>query len=129
MDYMEDELEFDEIHSNVIPALDGHRVAHVDAFGNVQTTLRVEDLKGVAQHKQQVSLQIGGKKFEATYLPHRYMSDRDTLVISPSSTGHPDNPYLELSVWVDNPTDQNKSACARLHHPRPEDRIEVESRK
>src|SRR3990167_5555946 len=35
MDGMEDELELEEISTDIIPRLDGHYVAHIDNFGNI----------------------------------------------------------------------------------------------
>jgi hypothetical protein len=125
MDYMEDELEFDEVHTNVIPELDAPYIGHVDAFGNIQTTIVAEDLKGRAEYKQSIGVKIKGRQHDALFLPNRYASNKGALVLSPSAVGHPDNPYLELSVWSDNPSDLTKSACAQYNHPHPGDKIEV----
>jgi hypothetical protein len=40
MEEMEDELELEEIHTNIIPELRGFYIGHIDNFGNIKTTLK-----------------------------------------------------------------------------------------
>lgn len=119
LEYMEDELEFDEVHTYMIPELVAHHVGHVDVFGNIQTTVTVEDLKGKVEHGQFVEIMIDDHLLHVQYAPHRYAVNPGTPVISPSSTGSPDNPYLELGVWNVRLQNESESACALFHHPLP----------
>ena len=123
MEYLEDELEFDEVHSHLIPQVSGHRVGHIDPFGNIFTTLTVETIKGLAEHKQEVVVAIGPHKLHATYLPHPYQTHPGTLVLSPSSAGAPGNAYLQLTVWNRNQHDATHTAAALFHHPLPGEEI------
>ncbi len=125
MEYMEDELEFDEVHTNLIPEVSGHRIGHVDTFGNLFTTLTVESIKGVAEHKEEVVVAIGSHRLHATYLPHPFQAHPGTLVLSPSASGAPGNAYLQLTVWNRNQHDSTHTAAALFHHPLPGEEIIV----
>lgn len=125
MEYMEDELEFDEVHTNLIPEVTGHRVGHVDSFGNIFTTLTVEDMKGHAEYKQEVMVAIDSHRLHATYLPHPFQAHPGTLVICPSSSGAAGNPYLELTVWNRNQQDSSHAAAALFHHPLPGEEVYI----
>lgn len=123
MDYMEDELEFDEAHSSTMLELPNHRVGHVDVFGNIQTTITVEDVRGHVELHQQTEVNVNGHVLHATYLPHRYAHAPGSLVLAASSTGDTDNPFMELSVWNQNLRDGAHSAAALFHHPIPGDHV------
>ena len=58
MDYLEDELELEEISTNIIPELDEFYIGHIDNFGNIKTTIVEEDFKGKYEYGEVVGLKI-----------------------------------------------------------------------
>ena len=99
MDTMEDELDLEETHINIIPELKGHYIGHIDNFGNIKTTLTVEDLKGKVEHGDEIEVTINTVKKKVLYVNNMFGAQPGKLVIYPGSSGQKDNPYLEISVW------------------------------
>jgi hypothetical protein len=99
MDYMEDELELDEIGIDVIPALVGAYIAHIDNFGNIKTTITHEVFKGKYEYGDMVNVKINNVKKAAKYVPSLFGGVPGELVIYPGSSGQKDNRFLEITIW------------------------------
>lgn len=99
MDEMEDEMELEEVSSTVIPPLVGQYVAHVDNFGNIKTLIRLEDFKGKFEFGDPVRIQINNTEKTARYVRNLFGGELGELVVYPGTSGHRDNPYLEISIW------------------------------
>lgn len=99
MDYLEDELELEEIPVDQIPDLTGFYVGHIDNFGNIKTTIRREDFKGKYEYNDMVSLKINGLTKKAKFVTNLFGGSPGELIIYPGSSGHPDNRFLEITVW------------------------------
>src|SRR3989338_6160597 len=99
MDYMEDDLQLDEIEANVIPELHGLFVGHIDNYGNIKTTITVDDLKGKYEHGDTLEVEIHGTIHKARYVDNLFGGNVGELVMYPGSSGKPDNAYLEISAW------------------------------
>ena len=100
MDGMQDEMELEEADPGIIPDLKGMYIAHVDSYGNMKTTMTVEDLKGKAEVGEQVELTINGVTKKATYASNLFGAGVGTLVIYPGSSGKKSAPYLEITAWT-----------------------------
>ena len=66
MDYLEDELELEEVNVDNIPDLKGFFVGHIDNFGNMKTTITQENFKGIKYFnidkvKKSVGLPVRGQ--------------------------------------------------------------------
>ena len=99
MDEMEDELELEEQPSNCIPELQGNFVGHIDNYGNIKTTMTLEDLKGKYELGNSFEVTINDIKKTITYVSNLFGGTPGQLVLYPGSSGEPSNPYLEISVW------------------------------
>jgi len=99
MDYMEDELDLEEIGVDTIPKLDGEYIFYIDNHGNMKTSLTSEDLKGKYEYGESVSVSINGVQKKVTYVNNLFGGVPGELVIYPGSSGTKGNPYLEISVW------------------------------
>ena len=98
MDAMEDELDLEETHLNIIPELRGFYVGHVDNFGNIKTTLTVEDLKGKVEHGEDLEVTINKVRKRVTYVNTMFDGDVGKLVMYAGSSGQKDNPYIEITT-------------------------------
>jgi len=99
MDYMEDELELEEINTNIIPELNQFYIGHIDNFGNIKTTIVEEDFKGKYEYGEIVSIKINQIVKKAKYVPNLFGDVLGTLVVYPGSSGKKDNRFLEISIW------------------------------
>lgn len=99
MDGLEDELELEEAHTNIIPELRGYHIGHVDNYGNIKTTITLEDFKGKHELGEMVKVSINGVTKQAKYVSNLFGGIPGELVIYPGSSGKKGNHYLEISVW------------------------------
>lgn len=99
MDYMEDELELEEIETNIIPELDQFYIGHIDNFGNMKTTITIEDFKGKYEIGEMVKFKINSITKEAKYVPNLFGGTPGELVVYPGSSGKKDNRFLEITIW------------------------------
>ena len=99
MDYLEDELELEEISTNIIPELDEFYIGHIDNFGNIKTTIVEEDFKGKYEYGEIVGLKINQIVKKAKYVPNLFGGIPGELVVYPGSSGKKDNRFLEISIW------------------------------
>src|SRR3989339_286870 len=99
MDYMEDELELEEVETNIIPELDKFYIGHIDNFGNIKTTIVQEDFKGKYEYGDVVGLKINQTVKKAKFVPNLFGGIPGELVVYPGSSGKKDNRFLEISIW------------------------------
>jgi len=99
MDYLEDELELEEIGMDIIPELDEFYIGHIDNFGNIKTTIISEDFKGKYEYGDIVNLKINQIVKKAKYVPNLFGGIPGELVVYPGSSGKKDNRFLEISIW------------------------------
>ena len=96
---MEDELEFEEISTNIIPELDKFYIGHIDNFGNIKTTIVEENFKGKYEYGELVNLKINEIVKKAKYVTNLFGDIPGELVIYPGSSGKKENRFLEISIW------------------------------
>lgn len=96
---MEDEMELEETHTNVIPELRGFYVAHTDNFGNIKTTVTLSDLKGKYEFGEEFFVTINRIRKKVRFVTGLFGDEPGVLIIYPGSSGKKDNRYLEISVW------------------------------
>ncbi len=99
MDYLEDDLELEEIGIDSIPDLKGYYIGHIDNYGNIKTTITAEDFKGKYEYGDTVSLKINQIVKKAKYVTNLFGDVPGELVIYPGSSGKKDNRFLEISIW------------------------------
>lgn len=122
MDYLQDELDLEETHTNIIPELKNFYVGHIDNFGNIKTTIPHEYIKGKYEFNENVDVLIGGVGKKAKFVTNLFGEKPGVLVIYPGSSGVKDNPYLELAVRIG---ENYKSAESFFNHPFPGAVIEI----
>ena len=125
MDYLDDDLELDEVSVDVIPALVGWYVGHVDNFGNIKTTITAEELKGKFELGDTFSVEINKVKKNVRYVKSLFGGDLGELVIYPGSSGHTDNPYLEISAWRQFTEESPTTGIHEFGTPRPGQEIKI----
>ncbi len=99
MDYMENEMELDEIGVDVVPDLKGSYIAHIDNFGNIKTTMTHESFKGKYEFGDMVNVKINNVTKKAKYVPSLFGGVPGELVIYPGSSGKQDDRFLEITIW------------------------------
>lgn len=99
MEGLEDEMEMEQVSSNIIPEIDRCYVAHIDNFGNIKTTIKKDILKGKYEYGDFVKIKIGKIENEAKFVDNLFGGVLGELVIYPGSSGAVDNPFLEISAW------------------------------
>jgi len=126
-DYMEQELELEEIHPSVIAALDHETfyIGHIDNYGNIKTTITVDDLKGIHEHDEIVKVTIGSVTKDARYVDNMFGSYPGELVIYPGSSGRVENPYLEVTVRRNFDKGELRTGMHEFQNPKPGDIIKI----
>ncbi|KKQ23886.1 MAG: hypothetical protein US38_C0010G0002 [Candidatus Roizmanbacteria bacterium GW2011_GWC1_37_12] len=108
MDYLEDELELEEVAVDVIPDFKGYYVGHIDNHGNIKTTITQENFKGKYEYEDLVTIKINNTTKKAKFVANLFGGTPGELVIYPGSSGRSDNRFLEISIWrhftEENPT-------------------------
>jgi len=119
MEGLEDEMEMEEISSNIIPELDKYYVAHIDNFGNIKTTIKKEVLKGKYEYGDMVKIEIGKTENKARFVDNLFGGKLGELVIYPGSSGSLDNSFLEVSAWLHFDEENPKTGKDFFLNPRP----------
>lgn len=127
MDYLEDQLELEEREAPLIPDLHGFYVGHIDNYDNIKTTIKKEDFKGKFKYQDMVKIKIGRVTREAKFVENLFADKPGRLVIYPGSSGRPDNPYLEVSVWRHFDEAKSETGSGQFGSPRPGDKIQIKT--
>ncbi len=127
-DYMEAEMQLEETHTHVIPDIQKgtYYVGHVDNFGNMKTTITVDDLKGLHEIGEAVKVTIGTETREAKYVKHLFAAHPGELVVYPGSSGTIANPCLEVSVWRHFENGSHHTGHHAFDYPKPGDEIRIQ---
>lgn len=125
MDGMEDEMELEEVDPGIIPDLKGMYVAHIDSYGNMKTTLTKESLKGKVAIGEQIEITINGVTKKVTYTSNLFGAGVGKLVIYPGSSGHKNDPYLEITAWTHFGVDDAKTGMHHFNYPAPGQEISL----
>ena len=99
MDYLEDELELEEISVDEIPDFSGFYIGHIDNYGNIKTTITYDDFKGKFEYGDEVIIKINDVKKKAKYVSNLFGGVPGELVIYPGSSGLDNNRFLEITIW------------------------------
>lgn len=126
MENLEDEMETDEAHTHMVPALDHKIIGHIDTFGNIITTIPHEELKGKSEFGELVHVTVHGITKMATYVEHRFAGKPGHLVVYPGSYGDPGNAYLEVSVWQSKAEELGETGIHSFPDVRPGMKIEIQ---
>ncbi len=124
MDNRQDDLSLEEMNLD-IPELQGHYIGHIDNYGNLKTTLTVEDLKGKVAMGEKITLSINGASHDVLYASNLFGAGLDILTIYPGSSGKMDNPFLEISVWTHFQHYEIKTGAHYFANPRPGQEISL----
>ncbi|MFO0703563.1 MAG: SAM hydroxide adenosyltransferase [Patescibacteria group bacterium] len=101
-DYMEDEMELEEVHTSTIENKPENKVVlHIDHFGNIVTSVLMEQALENKNYGGYLRINVGNEVHEARIVRDRFGGSPGEVVIYPGSKGHPDNPYMEIAVWHD----------------------------
>lgn len=125
LEAMQDDLDLDEVHTNLIPQLDHYIVGHVDVFGNIKTNIPKEEVKK-HEFKSEISVTINGVTKKAQYVEHLFAGEPGKLVIYPGTSGPPDNPFLEVSIWQPLAEELGKTGMHEFNMPVPGMKISLE---
>ncbi|GIW62667.1 MAG: hypothetical protein KatS3mg090_0493 [Patescibacteria group bacterium] len=124
LESQEQDLELEEIDINNIPETRGFKVGHIDNYGNIKTTITLDDFKGKANLNEEITVIINGIKQKAVFTDNMFGQEPNKLVIFPGSSGKPDNPFLEIAVRLDfDKTDTTNNAASIFKYPSPGDEI------
>lgn len=99
MEELEDEMDLEETHTNIVPELTGFHIGHIDNYGNIKTTITQEDLKGKYNFGDILEISINGTNKKINFVSNLFGGTPGALVIYPGSSGDKVNRYLEISVW------------------------------
>ncbi|MBI4008860.1 SAM-dependent chlorinase/fluorinase [Candidatus Roizmanbacteria bacterium] len=99
IDELEDEMELEEVSSNIIPPLAGYYLAHIDNFGNIKTLIPHSHFKGKFEYGDEVRVTINQVTKKARYVESLFGGEPGELVIYPGSSGKFGDTYLEVTIW------------------------------
>ena len=102
MDEMEDDLQLEEVHMDLIPPMQGHPLLNADTFGNLTIYMTKEDMKGVAEQNEFVEVTINDITKQVKYVESQFGDHPGELILYPGTSGDPENPYLQLAIWNGN---------------------------
>ena len=119
MDEMEDEMDLNEERENNIPALTDFHIGHIDNHGNIKTTITHEQLKGKYEIREQIEITLNDVTKKAHYVSNLFGGTPGELVIYPGSSGTPDNPFIEISVWRHFTEKNPTTGFAEFNNPKP----------
>lgn len=125
MDYMEDELDLEEIPLDEIPEITGAHIGHIDNYGNIKTTMTQENFKGKYEYGDLISLKINSVQKKAKYVPNLFGGTPGELVIYPGSSGKKENRFLEITVWRHFTESKPTTGIDEFNNPRVGSEIEV----
>ena len=97
MDAMEDELEMEEVSTNIIPSVEGHWVGHIDNYGNIRTNITRDSLKGKYEFGESIKVKLNGVEKTVKFVSNLFGGTPGELVIYPGSSGSKDDPFLDIS--------------------------------
>jgi S-adenosylmethionine hydrolase len=95
----QDEMELEESHTNLIPELSGFYIGHIDNYGNIKTTIPHSYLKGKYEYGDMIEVHTHTVQKKAKYVSNLFGGVPGELVIYPGSSGDPNDPFMEISVW------------------------------
>lgn len=125
MDSMEDDMDLEQAEPGIIPDLKGAFVAHTDSYGNIKTTIKLEDMKGKVEIGEQIDVTINGVSKKATYTSNLFGAGVGKLVIYPGSSGHKSNPYMEITTWTHFGDSDSKTGVHHFNLPHPGQEIKL----
>lgn len=125
MDYMEDELELEEVSLNNIPPLLGHYIGHIDNFGNIKTLITHEELKGKYEYGDFITVRINKVTKKALYVSNLFGAEPGVIVIYPGNSGSVNNRYLEISAWTHFKDEKPATGAYFFNNPRPGMPVEI----
>lgn len=99
MDALEDDMDLEEVSTNLIPPLENYYVGHIDIYGNIKTSVTHEYLKGKYEYGDEVKVKINDVEKKVKYVSNLFGGKVGELVIYPGSSGQYDNPYMEITAW------------------------------
>jgi len=109
MEALEDNLETDEAHTNLIPELTDPVVLDINSFGNIRISQVKEYLKGKVGFGEAIDITINGVSKSVKYVEKLFGDHEGVLIIYPGTIGQADNPYLEVGIWNGNASYEFKS--------------------
>ena len=122
---MEDQMDLEEGHLNMIPELRGHYVGHIDNYGNIKTTIKREDIKGKVELNSPIKIKINNVIRTATYVSNLFGGEPGKLVLYPGSSGEKDNPYMEITIWRHFTEENPTTGAHEFNNARPGMEIEL----
>lgn len=125
MDSLQDDMDLEQISNDYIPEFTDIHIAHIDSFGNITTTATEEYLKGDFQLGDKIPVTINNVNIEATYVENLFAATPGELVIYPGSSGNPDDPFLEISIWRHFTEEHPTTGIHAFHHPKPGMKVEI----
>lgn len=125
MDYMEDEMDFNEVSSNIIPEVEGHYVVHLDSYGNMKTNISRSEFKGKYEVGEELTITINKVQKKVKFVSNLFGGTPGELVIYPGSSGAKEDPFLEISIWRHFTEENPTTGIHAFNHPRPGAEIKI----
>lgn len=119
MDEMEDELDLEEINTNLVPVLDRHYIGHIDNFGNIKTTIKLSELKVKYKIGDYIEMTVNDTRKKALFTDNLFGGGPGILVIYPGSSGQKDDPFIEVTVWRHFTEKNPTTGLQEFNNPRP----------
>ncbi len=126
MDYMEDELDLEPTDPGIIPNLREKCILHIDNYNNIKTNYTHQDLKGKFSYGDEIKVTINKTTKKAKYVDNLFGAEPGVLVIYPGSSGHRDNPFVEITIRKT--FDKNDLSASKdiFNNAQPEDKVEIQ---
>lgn len=124
-DGMEDEMELEEMHTNMIPRFTDFYIAHIDNYGNIKTTITHEEMKEKFRFGDLINIKINEVTKTTRYVNNLFGGRPGELVIYPGSSGNVNNPLIEISIWRHFTEKNTGTGLQSFNNPKPGMKIEL----
>lgn len=118
-----DELPLQEEKISIIPDLDASCIGHIDNYGNIKTTLKLSDFDTKFKFGDIIEIEINGIKKRVKFVDNLFGGVPGELVVYPGSSGDPDNPYIEVTIWRHFTEADRSTGREAFNNPHPGERI------
>ena len=91
------EIELDtQLQVSNIPDVPANRIAYIDGYGNIKTTIKHTEVE--LEPGQKINISLNNVIHEAIYSDGIFNVNHNQLVFAPGSSGLPNDPFMEISL-------------------------------
>ncbi|CAN5187930.1 hypothetical protein BH09PAT2_BH09PAT2_08970 [soil metagenome] len=125
LESLQDDLDLDEIHTNLIPELDFFVIGHIDNYGNIKTSIPEAILQEKHHYGDILEVSINGISKSVKYSSSLSENEDGDIVMYPGSAGALQDYYMDIAVYTDFTSVSSTTAVREFDRPSPGTIIEL----